>query len=309
MDSKNRLHRRLVEILALPAGPHEPLEASVELRDDTGACRVYRVEYTSEPGERVPGYLLVPVHGEPPFPVMVCLQGHSPGMHISIGLAMTDRDRESIAGGRDVALQAVRQGWAALAIEQRGFGERAQDGVACQDASLHALHRGRPMTGGRVLDVMRAIDFIGTRPELDSRRIGCMGNSAGGTVTFYSACVDRRIRLAVVSCSFCPFRDSWLAPPPRCACGYLPGIYEVADMPELAGLIAPRRLIIVAGRNDHLAPVESVREGFEIARSAYSAEGAGENIRLLVGEGAHRFYPELAWPAVGSVVESMWWDV
>jgi len=303
-DWQTRLRKRLVDILALPAGPHGPLDARIERQEKNEQYTLDRLEFTSEPGEVVPGYLLLPKNGQPPYPVMICLQGHSPGMHISIGRANTQRDQRSIDGGRDIAVQAVARGWAAFAIEQRGFGERAEKGVACRDASLRALHCGRPITGGRVLDVMRAIDLIESRTDLDERRVGCMGNSAGGTVTFYAACVEPRIRLAVVSCAFCPFAHSWLALPARCACGYLPGIYAVADMPDLAGLIAPRHLLVVAATRDSLAPVESVQRGFQTVQAAFQAAGVPDHARLVVGDGGHQFYPEIAWPVIQAVLES-----
>src|SRR5690606_4733799 len=186
--------------------------------------------------------------------------------------ARNEQERKSIAGGRDLALQAVERGWAALVIEQRGFGERAEAGLRCNDAALRALHHGRPLTGQRVLDVMRAIDFAATQPDLDPRRVACMGNSTGGTVSFYAACVDPRIMLAVVSCSFCTYEDSWLSLP-HCSCGYLPGIMQVADMPDLAGLIAPQRLLVVAGKTDPLARFEGVQEGFERTRAIFAAAG------------------------------------
>ncbi len=301
---QTRLRERLVDILALPPGPHGPLDARIERQEENERYTLDRIEFTAEPGEVVPGYLLLPKDGQPPYPVMICLQGHSPGMHISIGRAKTERDQRSIDGGRDIAVQAVARGWAALAIEQRGFGERAEQGVACRDASMWALHCGRPITGGRVHDVMRAIDFIESRPDLDQGRVGCMGNSAGGTVAFYAACVEPRIRLAVVSCAFCPFAHSWLALPARCACGYLPGIYARADMPDLAGLIAPQHLLVVAATKDHLAPVESVRRGFETARAAFDAAGVPDHSRLVVGKGGHQFYPEIAWPVIQAILES-----
>jgi dienelactone hydrolase len=303
-DWQTRLRTRLADVLALPPGPHGPLDARIERQEENERYTLDRIQFTSEPGELVPGYLLLPKNGQPPYPVMICLQGHSPGMHISIGRAKTQRDQRSIDGGRDIAVQAVAHGWAALAIEQRGFGERAEEGVACQDASLRALHCGRPITGGRVLDVMRAIDWIESRPDLDERRVGCMGNSAGGTVTFYAACVEPRIRLAVVSCAFCPFAHSWLASPPRCACGYLPGIYAVADMPDLAGLIAPRHLLVVAATSDNLAPVESVRQGFQTVQAAFGAASVPDHARLVVGDGGHQFYPEIAWPVIQAVLDS-----
>jgi hypothetical protein len=169
--------------------------------------------------------------------------------------------------------------------------------VKCNDAALRALHRGRPLTGQRVADVMRAIDFIRTRRDLDAARIGCLGNSTGGTVSFYAAAMDPRIALAVVSCAFCTFEDSWLSLP-HCACGYLPGIMPVADMPDIGGLVAPRRLLIVAGRNDPLARLSGVQTGVRRMEEMFAAAGSRSHVRLVVGEGGHQFYPQLAWPVV-----------
>jgi hypothetical protein len=297
------LRRRLVEILALSTEGKRALDAVVERESENDRYVIDRIRFTAEPGESVPGFLLRPKGASRPQPVMICLQGHSPGMHISIGQARNDREKGAIAGGRDLALQAVGRGWAALVIEQRGFGERAERNVTCNEAALRALHRGRPLTGQRVFDVMRAIDFIGTQPTLDAERIGCVGNSTGGTVSFYAACIDPRISLAVVSCSFCTFEDSWLSLP-HCACGYLPGVMQAADMPDLAGLIAPRRLLLVAGKQDNLARFEGVEQGFRRAKEIFTATGSPNHLRLVAGEGGHQFYPELAWPVVAEMMTS-----
>lgn len=297
---QTELRARLRSILMLPSAGRDPLDARVARHRETAQYTMDRIQFTAEPGEVVPGWLLKPKSARGPLPVMICLQGHSPGMHISIGEARNEAERKSIAGGRDLALQAVANGWAALVIEQRAFGERARPGVKCNDAALFALHQGRPLTGQRVFDVMRAIDFVATQRDLDSARIGCIGNSTGGTVSFYAACVEPRIALAVVSCSFCTFEDSWLSIP-HCACGYLPGIVPVADMPDLAGLVAPRRLLIVAGREDNLARIAGVERGYRHVREIFAAAGVAERVRLVVGEGGHQFYPKEAWPVIGEM--------
>lgn len=292
------LRDRLARLLALPDRLPPLLAPSIQGDSETGSYTMQRIEFVSEPGETVPGYLLRPRHPvRRPLPVMICLQGHSPGMHISIGRAQNEKDEEAIRGGRDFASQAIRNGWAALVIEQRGFGRRAEPGVACMDLSLRALLRGRPITGQRVLDVIRAVDFLATQRDLDMKRIGCMGNSTGGTVSFYAGCVERRISLSVVSCSFCTFADSWLSRK-HCACGYVPGLLKLADMPDLAGLIAPNHLYIAAGREDPLAGIEGVKRGYQIARRAFATAGVPGRVKLLIGEGGHQFYPDLVWPAV-----------
>ena len=291
------LRQRLGEILSLGVA-EGPLDSVIERDSDHEDYTMNRVRFTAEPGEHVSGYLLRPKRVTTPLPVMICLQGHSPGVHISIGRAQNAADRAAIGGGRDIALQAVKNGWAALAIEQRGFGQRAQPGVKCNDAALRALHQGRPLTGQRVLDVMRAIDFVRTQPDLDANRIGCLGNSTGGTVSFYAAAMDPRISIAVVSCAFCTFEDSWLSLP-HCACGYLPGIMQAADMPDIGGLVAPRRLLIVAGKNDPLARFAGVEKGVRRLREIFAAAGVESHVRLVAGEAGHQFYPELAWPVIG----------
>ncbi|MBN1590433.1 MAG: acetylxylan esterase [Pirellulales bacterium] len=296
---QSELRATLREILALPEQPRAKVEWTAKRVLAADDYTMDRVEFTAEPGQVVPGYLLRPVAAKPPYRVMICLQGHSPGMHVSIGRKDPKKLKQvsPTKGDRDFAIQAVRHGWAALAIEQRGFGDRAVEGATCGDLALRSFLRGRPLLGRRVLDVVRAVDFIATQPDLDSHKIACMGNSGGGTVSFFAGCVDERIRLVVDSCSFCTYADSWLAVP-HCPCGYVPGLLKVADMPDLAGLIAPRGLIIVAGRNDHLARLSGVREGFGVAKRIYQAAGAADRVRLVVGDGGHRFYAADAWPVI-----------
>ena len=95
----------------------------------------------------------------------------------------------------DFAIQAVEQGLAAVAIEPMGFGCRRDpknkakglEQKACQPVAGAALLLGQTMIGWRVWDVMRTIDWIETRPELDAKRVGCMGISGGGTCTLFSS--------------------------------------------------------------------------------------------------------------------------
>ena len=131
---------------------------------------------------------------------------------------------------------------------------------------MHSLLLGRTLAAERAWDVSRAIDLLVTLPEVRPDRIGCMGNSGGGTVTFYAACVDSRIWLAMPSCSFCTYADS---------------IFRIYHCTE-----------------DPIFPIAGVCGAFETARQIYEAAGAPGNLRLVVGDGGHRFYAERAWPEV-----------
>ena len=271
-----------------------------------------RFTFTAEANADVPCHLLIPMSGKAPFPVMICLQGHTSGMHISLGRAKSKKDEETIQeGDRDFAIRAVQEGYAALVLEQRCFGERADRRpkeigtlkISCHHPSLSALLLGRTMVGERVWDVSRAIDALAESfPEVDSNRVACMGNSGGGTTTYFAACVEPRIRAAMPSCYVCTFEDS-IGTIDHCMCNYIPGILDYFEMGDLAGLIAPRPLIVVAGREDTIFPFHAVQKTFRTIQQVYAAAGAPERCRLVVGEGGHRFYADAAWAVFHDVVQ------
>src|SRR6185436_16428495 len=104
----------------------------------------------------------------------------------------------------------------AFAIEQLAFGCRRDEAArkkgagqsSCQPAAGAALLFGQTMIGWRVWDVFRAIDYLQTRPEIDHSRLATMGISGGGTISLFSAALDERIKIGVVSGYFNTFRHS-----------------------------------------------------------------------------------------------------
>lgn len=244
---------------------------------------------------------------------MICLQGHTTGMHISLGRGKYKEDKESIAGDRDFAIQAVRQGYAALVMEQRCFGERQSPNhknrigyiQACDHDTEIALLLGRTMVGERVWDVSRAIDSLGEFPEIDINRIACMGDSGGGTITYYIACYDKRIKAAMPSCSFCTLQHS-IGSIDHCVDNYIPGILQYFELADLAGLIAPRPLIIVNGATDEIFPIKYGRKAFKVVKEIYKMAGVPGNCAHVIGPGGHRFHADLAWPVFNELTS--WQD-
>lgn len=281
-----------------------PLDLKIEWEQDHALFHEIRFQFKSEANADVPAHLLIPNQSSGPFPVIICLQGHTSGMHISLGRPKSAIDEESIAGDRDYAIQAVKQGFAALAIEQRAFGERAdarpkeyRHGVdrPCFHATLTALLLGRTLLGERVWDVSRSIDALAHFTNLDLTRIATVGDSTGGTIAFYSACYDERITAAMPAAYICTFRDS-LAIHDHCEDHYLPGLLNEFELADLAGLIAPRPLIVVHGRHDIAFPYSGTLKAYAEIEKIYAAFGAPNNCRLVTGEGGHRFFADLAWP-------------
>ncbi len=269
-------------------------------------------QFQSEPGYFVPCYLLVPKgREEEKLPVCICIQGHSTGMHNSVGLtqdgAPMNEEQAALlqSGDRDFAVRAVKEGYAAFCLEQRYMGRTGtfRDAPGCAKGAqcMATLLLGRTAIGERVWDTLRLIDLIEKRfSQYATKNLLCLGNSGGGTTAFYAACMDERIRQAMPSCSFCTFQNS-IVDIRHCACNYIPGIAHYFDMGDLAGLIAPRDLIVVHGDQDEIFPDFAVRRAFRQAEELFKKFGG--HAVLVTGEGGHRFYADAAWKAVHQIKE------
>lgn len=308
---QRKLRRKLRELTGeIPKG-RVPLNVRSLWKRTHRLGSIRKIAFTAEPHSDVLAYVCLPKNAEPPYTWVICLQGHSTGMHNSIGVDREDETKRSrVAGDRDFALGCMARGLAALCIEQRSFGlrrEQVQKQVAehgCHDATMHALMLGRTLIGERVFDVDRGIDYLATRDDVDMKRIGVMGNSGGGTISVFSAALLPRIRFAMPSCYFCTFRDSIMS---ICHCmdNYVPRLYLYAEMADVMGLFAPKPVVIVAGRLDPIFPVAAVRKAFRRLKGIYRAAGAADRCRLVVGGEGHRFYAGLAWPKMLAGIERL----
>lgn len=304
---QRKLRRKLKQLLGPIYKEEGPVEYQVLEEEEHPAYSLKKIAFYNTPDVLVLAYLLIPKDGKRKYPAMVCLQGHSPGAHLSVGRAYNKEDEENLANDRDFAIQAVKNGYVALAIEQRAFGERQERlqemraPHTCHDAVMHALMLGHTFTAERIADVMRGIDLLYQIPFVDRRKIGCMGESGGGTVTFYASCIEPRIRLSVVICAFCTYEDSIMTIY-HCADNYIPNALLYFGEEDLAGLIAPRPFLIVAGEQDPIFPIHGVKKAFEKAKLIYEKVGYPERVELVVGPGGHRNYADLAWPMINRLM-------
>lgn len=289
---------KLTELLGLPLGECEPrLEVEYEKECDTHT--EYRFTVETEPDYFVPCHLLIPRTEKPRIPLTICLSGHGGGMHVALGVAKNEKDEETLKSWhhRAMAPRAIRDGRAALVIEARNFGEASLEGygTSCTEAAKIAILAGRTIIGERVWDAMRILDAVLSEfPVIDKTDIVCTGNSGGGTATYYLACLDVRITCAAPSCSICNFETS-IAAMPHCLCNHIPSIRKYFEMGDLAGLIAPRRLIVAAGKEDKIFPIHGTLKTFETVKRLYAAAGAPEMCSLVLGDGGHFNYADHIW--------------
>lgn len=297
---QKRLRPRLRDLLGGLPAPGGPVAARVLETWEFPEYRREWIAFESRPGLEVVGYFLTPAHAEGRRPALICLPGHGRGADSIVGLGEDGQQREWAQWDEyqaDFALQAVAQGYCVFALEQISFGHRrdaqaqALGGAtsSCVRDSMAALMLGETMPGWRVGDAIRALDYLATRPEIDADQLGVMGISGGGVTALFTAALDERVRVAVVSGYLNTFRASILAMD-HCVDNYVPGLTAVAEMPDIAGLIAPRALFAEQGLGDPIFPVGAFRESATRVAQIYAALDAPEKFGHEIFDGGHQFH-------------------
>jgi dienelactone hydrolase len=248
----------------------------------------------------MPVYVLTPKRGAKPFPVVIAFHGHGYGVKDIVGLWENGQERETPDGyHKDFAVALCRRGFAVAAPEISGFGERQTDfsylqtalgqevPTTCTHTAMLAFHLGASVVGLRVHEGRRLIDYLATRREIDTTRLGAMGISGGGMHTFFSTCLDERIRACVISGYYSTFKDSILAMS-HCACNFVPGLHHFGKMYDLVGLIAPRPLLVEAGSHDPIFPIQAVKKSVARAKAVYKVFKANDQIQTDYFEGRHQ---------------------
>jgi dipeptidyl aminopeptidase/acylaminoacyl peptidase len=222
----------------------------------------------------------------------------------------------------------ANRGFIAVAIDGRYHGERAGNAPGLETPYTTAIYnayttgREHPFFYDTVLDVMRLIDYLETRPDVDASRIGLGGLSKGGIETYLAAAVDPRVAVSVSERgvqSFkwaldhgawdsraWTFRDALEAAADETKTPVTaafvrqfydrvaPGIYGEFDAPAMLPMIAPRPLLVINGDSDPRTPMAGVRESAAAAERAYKAAGAGDKFMLkVVPNLGHENTPEI----------------
>lgn len=288
---------KLTELIGPLPSTRVPLEASFGEAVQRPGYRRKPVTFATRPEMSAFGYLLVPDQLKGPAAAIVCIPGHGRGVDEIVGIDEDGKDRDHHDGYQhDFAVQCVERGYVTLALEPIGFGHRRDPAArgkgagasSCQPSAGAALLLGETMVGWRTWDAMRALDLLETVPEVDPKRLGMMGISGGGTITLYAAALDDRIKAAVLSGSFCTFKDS-IYSVAHCIDNYVPGILRWLEAADVAGLIAPRYLFCESGTADHIFPEPGVRAALRDLERIYRARGADRHVAHAFFDAGHSF--------------------
>ena len=271
--------------------------------EDLGWCARERWEIYTEPDVLLPFIIMRPkgLYGKN-VPLMITPHGHGKNTESYAGIYQNEEQRfKAEQGERNIAVQAAQRGFIAIAPTARGFGKTRneqdlfEDNLSsCQDLMLRDALVGRTPVGDRVWDIMKLIDWALANLPVDGRNIIVSGNSGGGTASFYAGAIDTRISQTLPGSAFCDYESS-IGLIDHCACNYVPGIMQLGDMGDIAGLIAPRAFCAIHGVKDELFPIEGTRAAFATAQKVFDTAGVPDNCVLYEGPEGHRYYKSGAW--------------
>jgi dienelactone hydrolase len=313
---QSKTRQALLEAVGFQDLPEVPLNPqTIEVVDKGDYIREKILLYTS-PWTVMPVYLLKPKAAQEPLPVVVAFHGHGYGVKDTVGLWEDGQERENPDGyHKDFAAALCRRGFFVAAPEISCFGERQSDfsyldrelgqeaPSTCQHTATLAFHLGGSALGLRIRDGRKLIDYLQTREDVDINRLGAMGISGGGMHTFFSTCVDTRIRACVVSGYFCPFKHSIFGMH-HCSCNYVPGLHRFGEIYDLVGLVAPRPMLVEAGTRDPIFPIAAVKESVDRACQVYSVFDAQSQLETDYFEGRHRISGRRAYDFLWEKLES-----
>jgi dienelactone hydrolase len=298
-------------------------------RTDRGDYIEEYLTFQTTPDLRVPAYLLIPKKATLPAPGIVVLHCHG-GAYVwgKEKVVATENEHPALSDfkkqlydGTSIANELVHRGYVVITIDMIYWGERRMlfddDPASYRErermtaADVAAFNRrssqseplvartmmtaGITWAGVVLWDDLRTLDYLAGRPEVDRRRLGCVGLSVGGYRSFLLAALDSRIN-AAVDVGWMTSYGSNIRRHVVNTVGFtfhIPGLYRYLDLPDLASLIAPRSVFVINGSKDALFPPEGVDKAHRKIEACFRKAGAVEHQRCKLYDAPHQFNREM----------------
>ncbi len=272
-----------------------PLNARIVGEIPGDDYRMEKVIFESQPQHYVTGLLYLP-SGAGPHPGVLVPCGHSEN-----GKANEPYQRACIL--------LAKNGLAAFCYDPIGQGERKQildaDGkgkYGCTTehtmVGMGSILLGANTARYRIYDGMRALDYLVSRADIDPLRIGCTGNSGGGTLTSYLMALDPRIACAAPSCYLTSMRRLIDTLGAQDAEQNIHG--EIAfgmDHADFLLMRAPKPTLICTATRDYF-DILGAWDTFRQAKRIYTRLGFAERVDLVEADATHGFSTQLRVAAV-----------
>lgn len=264
-----------------------PPEYSVVEEEQYPGFRQLKITFPAYYDDTVIAYLLIPSKGQAQrLSAVVVIHGHDDGARSAIGAI------ESSDGQNAIARELALNGHIVIVPELRGFGEREFDFLRKGHVTFATFswEVGIPNTTILLSEVLQCVQILKNLPEADPSRIGVAGLSLGGRLSYLTAAVDTDVK-AVVS-------TSGLTSTLEVARGNggalhdgIPGLLQYADYRDLAGLVAPRPMLLSWGLKENFVYWYEAHEHvtYNYIKAIYAMLGSADKLVLNTHNGGHAY--------------------
>lgn len=261
----------------------------------------------------VPALILIP-DGKGPFPAINCLHDH--GAHLYIGkekmirplkpvtpedsLVTKDAD-EWISGlyeGQYVGDYLAKNGYVVFSADAPMWGERGQQEGPKRDKydmiAGNMMMYGIDLSAYMTYDDIAGTEWLATMPEVDSKRIGCMGFSMGAYRSWMLAALSDHISCAASICWMVTTDEQMSFKYKRTENGgfanCFPGLRRWMDYPHVASMACPKPMLFINGSEDKLFPVPGVEKAFRQMHDTWTSQGADKVLETEIWDVPHSCY-------------------
>jgi dienelactone hydrolase len=273
---------------------HEKITPKVELlqkREDEGLA-IEDLRFQADRDTWVPAIVVKPIASSQRLPVIICLPGTGGTRQQLTDARLRLSERPRTGWARALA----RQGFLTISLDYRGSEARNQNIFT---EALSEQLKGRNYMGLLVHETIRTVDYLLTRSDVDSAKIGITGFSLGGAVSWYAAAADPRISVVVPVCGGAGTYDALLRHQQNARYHsqyfYPAGFLKLfpGDQPEVFQSFAPRAVLIVGRDLDQGMPVEGLRKLEQEVKAAYANRKAADRFAVYITAGDHTYTEDM----------------
>ncbi len=276
--TQQQLRRRLIRSWGGFPRTASPLEPHIVGHVQRDGYRIEKLLLQTRPGVLMTANAYVP-SGAGPHPAVLCVHGHWRGAK-----------HEPVVQSRCIGL--AKLGFFVLMVDAFGAGER---GIETALGEYHGemvaatlWPTGLTLAGLQVYENMRAVDYLQSRPEVASGKIGVTGASGGGNQTMYVGAVDERLKCVVPVCSVGTYQAYLGAA--CCMCEVTPAALTYAEEAAVLALVAPRALMVVNATKDAFQfSVAEAQKSLQNAAPVFALYDRPDHLRHAVFESRHDY--------------------
>lgn len=293
-------------MLMPPPAPSHGYETKVLYEEQRDGYKARKIEIRLSRYYTVPAYVLIP-DGKGPFPAVNALHDH--GAHLFIGkekmirpLACeteeVKRDAEEWSagyGGQFLGDYLAKHGYVVYSADAPMWGERGQMEGARRDKydmiAGNMMMYGIDLSAWMTYDDISGTEFLAQMPEVDSKRIGCVGWSMGGYRSWMLAALSDRIQASASVCWMVTTDEQMSFKYKRTENGgfanCLPGLRRWLDYPDIASLACPKAMLLINGEKDKLFPVPGVKKAFDKLHTIWKSQHAEDKLQTELWDIPH----------------------